>query len=116
MKEESPLKQGGRGWVAIVELFFDLDNLCLLSFFHRAQASRADVDPAHLTVDHNPLALHVGPELTLRPLLGARDVVSKASALTADFTFRHGFTSNNLVASSGTDRYVEAVLFVSYSR
>jgi len=58
-------------------------------FFQRAQASRADVHPTHLAVDHHALALDVGTELTLRPLLRARDVVSKRRAFTADFTFRH---------------------------
>jgi hypothetical protein len=64
-----------------------------LCFRHRFQATRADADFLHLTVDHHASFLNVGVESPFDMTLREADMIAKLGAFSADLTFSHCFTT-----------------------
>lgn len=59
----------------------------------RAQAARADVNAAHLSIHQHPLAMDVGAEHAIRGTHRVTDVVPERRPFSANLTFCHNVTS-----------------------
>ena len=88
--KQSPPLRGQAGFaMGVVGLFGPTGIASLLPFVQCAHTACADVDTAQLTVDNETPALDIRPILTLRPLLGVRNIVSSYCTLAANLAFCH---------------------------
>lgn len=61
---------------------------------HRPQTAGTDVNALKLSINHDPLLLNVGAELTIGRTLRVTYIVSEHWAFAADFTFSHNIPLN----------------------